>query len=113
MIQRLFCGPFRSDTATGRCCVCARTPTTSVGFTILSVQQRATHVLDLSAGYETIAQRYTRDRKLNLRQRAESYGWDVINSTDPEPLLTLFRDHHADGIDGGVGDWAYDNPAHD
>ena len=79
-------------------------PHTSVGFNF--VQQRATHVIDLSASYETIAQHYTRDRKMNLR-RAETYGWHILTSTDPEPLLTLFRDHHADGIDGGVGDWAY------
>lgn len=70
------------------------------------VRQRATHVLDLSAGYETIARHYTRDRQRNLR-RAVDYGWCVTDSTDPEPLLTLFRDHHADHIDGGVGEWAY------
>lgn len=70
------------------------------------VRQRTTHVLDLSVGYETIAQNYTRDRRMNLR-RAERYGWTINGLTDPEPLLTLFRDHHANGIDGGVGDWAY------
>lgn len=72
-----------------------------------SIRQRTTHVLDLSAGYETIAQNYTRDRQLNLR-RAERYGWIIVDSTDPEPLLALFRRYHAAGIDGGVGDWAYD-----
>jgi Acetyltransferase (GNAT) domain len=70
------------------------------------VLDRATHVLDLSVSYETIYLNYTRDRKLNLR-RGLHYGWSVIDSTDPEPLLTLFRNHHADDIDGGVGDWAY------
>ena len=70
------------------------------------VRQRTTHLLDLSVGYETIVRHYTRDRKLNLR-RAMKHGWSVTDSTDPEPLLTLFRDHHADGIDGGVGEWAY------
>ncbi|GAB3641221.1 GNAT family N-acetyltransferase [Spirosoma arcticum] len=70
------------------------------------VRQRATHVLDLSVSYEAIARHYTHDRKLNLR-RAINYGWTIIDSTDPEPLLTLFRDHHANSIDGGVGEWAY------
>lgn len=70
------------------------------------VRQRATHVLDLSVGYETISRNYTCDRQLNLR-RATNFGWTTLNSTDPEPLLTLFRNHHADSIDGGVGDWAY------
>ena len=71
-----------------------------------NVRQRTTHVLDLSIGYETIHRNYTRDRKLNLR-RAINYDWNIIDSTNPERLLTLFRDHHADGIDGGVGEWAY------
>lgn len=75
-----------------------------VGFDL--VQQRTTHLLDLSVGYQTIARNYTRDRKQNLH-RAEHYGWTLTDSTDPEPLLTLFRDHHANGIDGGVGEWAY------
>lgn len=71
------------------------------------VDHRTTHVLDLSADYPTLARHYTRDRQRNLR-RAKQYGWTIVNSTDPEPLLTLFRTNHADGIDGGVGDWAYD-----
>ena len=70
-----------------------------------TVQQRITHVLDLSVSYD-ITRYYTRDRKRNLRQSL-NYSWTVIDSTDPEPLLTLFRAHHADGIDGGVGEWAY------
>ena len=80
-------------------------PNSSLGFDV--VRQRTTHVLDLSAGYEIIRRNYTRDRQVNLR-RAERYGWTIIDATDPLPLLTLFRDYHADGIDGGVGDWAYD-----
>ncbi|MDB5240821.1 MAG: hypothetical protein JWP57_1446 [Spirosoma sp.] len=79
-------------------------PHLAVGFN--AIRQRTTHVLDLSVGYEVIAGRYTRDRKLNLR-RAIDYNWLITDSTDPEPLLNLFRTHHADGIDGGVGEWAY------
>lgn len=70
------------------------------------VVQQTTHVLDLSVGYETLHQHYTRDRKLNLR-RAGATNWKLLTSTDPEPLLTLFRDHHADAIDGSIADWAY------
>lgn len=76
----------------------------SLGFDI--VHQRATHVLDLSVSYETTAYAYTRDRKQNLR-RAVNYGWTLVDSTDPEPLLTLFRAYHASRINGGVGEWAY------
>ncbi len=69
-------------------------------------QLRTTHVLDLSVGYEAIHQNYTRDRKLNLL-RALRANWTIIESADPEPLLSLFRENHADTIDGGVADWAY------
>lgn len=68
---------------------------------------QTTHVLDLSIGYELVSQRYSRDRVTNLR-RAYLANWTVIDSTDPEPLLTLFRKHQANSIDGGVADWAYD-----
>ena len=79
-------------------------PHPSLDFEI--VWQRATHVLDLSVGYQTIRQNYAPDRRRNLRL-AEAAHWTIIDSTDPEPLLTLFRNHHANGIDGGVGEWAY------
>jgi hypothetical protein len=72
-----------------------------------AVLPQTTHVLDLSPGYEAVFRRYTADRKLNLR-RALRYDWTVTESTDPEPLITLFRNYHADEIDGGVGAWAYD-----
>ncbi len=72
----------------------------------LTVQTRTTHVLDLSVGYAQLLTNYTPDRRLN-RQRAHRQPWQLIDSTDPEPLLTLFRQHHAHTIDGGVADWAY------
>jgi len=72
----------------------------------LTVQPRTTHVLDLSAGYAQLLAHYTPDRRLN-RQRGYRQPWQLIDSTDPEPLLTLFRQHHAHTIDGGVADWAY------
>jgi len=72
----------------------------------LTVQSRTTHVLDLSAGYQQILANYTPDRKLN-RTRALRHDWQITDATDPEPLLALFRQHHAHTIDGGVGEWAY------
>lgn len=69
-------------------------------------QTRYTQVLDLSAGYEALLAGYTRDRHLNLR-RARQADWTLADQTDPEPLLALFRQHHADTIRGGVADWAY------
>ena len=71
------------------------------------VHPKTTHVLDLAPGYEAICQNYTQDRKLNLR-RALAANWTIIESNDPKPLLTLFRENHARIIEGGVDDWAYD-----
>ncbi|GAB3896392.1 hypothetical protein GCM10028825_42090 [Spirosoma agri] len=71
------------------------------------VQVRINYILDLSPGYEQVYASYSRDRKLNLR-RAKAANWTLIESTNIEPLLTLFRENHADTIHGGVADWAYD-----
>ena len=68
--------------------------------------QAVTHCLDLSVGYPAIYQNYTSDRKTNLR-RAMAANWTIMPSTDPDPLLTLFRANHANTIEGGVADWAY------
>lgn len=73
----------------------------------LQVQSRQTHWLDLSADYETIRQRYTRDRQVNLR-RAEAAGWTLAESTDSEPLMQLFGENHAPTIRGGVANSAYE-----
>lgn len=52
---------------------------------------------------------YSADRQMNLRRArrrvAQTPYWQVIDSDDVRPLLTLFREHHADEI--GVGEWAY------
>ena len=82
-----------------------RQPDVLTGFDM--VHHQATHVLNLSPGYDAVYSRYSADRKLNLR-RALRYGWMVIDSTDAEPMIRLFRHHHAGEIDGGVGLWAYD-----
>lgn len=65
-----------------------------------------THVLPLADGTDS----YTADRRMNLRRAVRRIGnvpdWQVLSSTDVEPLLRLFRDNHAPEI--GVGEWAYD-----
>ncbi len=71
------------------------------------VYAESTQVLNLSSGYDALYQRYSHDRKLNLK-RALAANWTIMESTDPEPLITLFRANHTAGIDGGVADWAYD-----
>lgn len=52
---------------------------------------------------------YTADRRMNLRRAtrrvADVPDWQLTESTDVEPLLTLFRENHADQI--GVGEWSY------
>ena len=70
------------------------------------VHPQMTHVIDLAVGYNTIYQQYTRDRKRNLRL-GQAANWLIMDSTDPRPLIDLFRNNHADNIEGGVGDWAY------
>lgn len=79
-------------------------PTPAVPFNL--VRQLSTQVLDLSATYPALYARYTPDRRRNLR-RAQSAGWQIQERADIEPLLLLFRGNHANGIDGGVGEWAY------
>ncbi|WP_227699133.1 GNAT family N-acetyltransferase [Spirosoma radiotolerans] len=75
-------------------------------FSFGRVETRSTQVLNLSVGYDVLYQRYSRDRKQNLK-RALSANWSILASTDPEPLITLFCKNHTAGIDGGVADWAY------
>lgn len=71
-----------------------------------SIVPQSTQMLNLSTSYSRIYQGYTYDRKVNLR-RAQAKEWTVMNSTDPEPLVELFRANHAGTIPGGVKDWAY------
>ena len=71
-----------------------------------TVRSGSTQMLDLSIGYSALYRHYTADRRANLR-RATNVHWDVVDSNDLEPLLALFRDNHAETIDGGVADWAY------
>ncbi|AUD07470.1 GNAT family N-acetyltransferase [Spirosoma pollinicola] len=73
-----------------------------------SVRMASTQCLDLSVGYNTIYENYTRDRKQNLK-RAVSANWTVADSTDPVPLSVLFQENHEAGIEGGVAVWAYNS----
>ncbi len=65
-----------------------------------------THLLDLSLTYPILLRKYSADRRQNLA-RAHRFGWQICSSTDPEPLIKLFRENHAGQIPGGVADWAY------
>lgn len=80
-------------------------PGERAGFEV--VQCQSTQTLDLSVSNQAIYQRYTADRKVNLR-RAKIHNWKVEMATDVEPLLILFQQSHANAIAGGVADWAYE-----
>lgn len=66
-----------------------------------------THYLDLSPGYSTLRANYRPDRRHRLRQ-AEKRGLPIVESSDLEPLLTMFRQTVAPQIPGGVGEPVYD-----
>ncbi|MEI7583809.1 GNAT family N-acetyltransferase [Runella sp.] len=65
-----------------------------------------THILQLHSPYHTLKQSYTPDRLLNLN-RAERFKWNVLESHDLNPIIELFRTHHASQIQGGVAETAY------
>ena len=88
----------------GSICCTRQQPSEHLNFG--SVEWQTTHILNLGAGYDAIRQNYTQDRRVHLR-RALTVNWSLIDSNDPEPLLALFRENHADTIEGGVANWAY------
>ena len=71
------------------------------------VDSVSTQVLNLSSGYNALYRGNSHDRRQNLK-RALAANWTIVESADPEPLITLFHENHAAGIDGGVANWAYD-----
>ncbi|QMW01320.1 GNAT family N-acetyltransferase [Spirosoma foliorum] len=77
-----------------------------------SIRKLTTHTLNLSSGYSAIYQNYSPNRKANHRRAQREFrdnpNWEMLDSIDPEPLITLFRENHAGTIDGSVADWAYD-----
>ena len=49
---------------------------------------------------------YNKDRKNNLKI-GQNFGWKIEESDDIEPIIELFENHHAQSIEGGVGESAY------
>ena len=76
------------------------------GFEKLMAQINCTHILDLSRPFDKIYSGYSSDRRLNIK-RSRRARWTVKESSDITPLIMLFRENHASGIQGGVSDSAY------
>jgi hypothetical protein len=85
-----------------RLCLLANAP---FGNVPAFIQQQVAHTHILGSGNA----HYSTDRHMNLRRAhrrvAETPGWQVRSSGDIGPLLTLFKENHAQEI--GVGTWAY------
>ncbi|TAF93298.1 MAG: GNAT family N-acetyltransferase [Cytophagia bacterium] len=64
------------------------------------------YILPLQQPYQAIHEGYTADRRINLK-RAQNFGWQSQESTDIEPLIGLFAQHHAPRIAGGVSEKSY------
>lgn len=64
-----------------------------------SIVEKTTHWLDLGSNYAQIVGRYKKDRRNNLKKSLVK-GWQIMVSTDAEPLLSLFRENHAPKIQG-------------
>ena len=62
---------------------------------------RYTHHLALNKPYEQLKKSYTRDRRYNLKQAKKS-GVKIIESTDPNPLIAMFKESTSHKIQGGV-----------
>jgi len=69
-------------------------------------RQSTNHVLPLHAPYERLFAGYSGDRKANLR-RGQKAGFTYLDTTDPEPVIALFRQHNTAGI-GRVDPAAYE-----
>jgi hypothetical protein len=67
------------------------------GYSDFEVQEKATHWLNLEKPYSELAGKYSADRKNNLK-KSRRYPWVGQESTDVEPLISLFKEHHADQI---------------
>lgn len=75
-------------------------------FPEIRVQVSTTHWLRLDKCYPRILSQYSRDRRSNLK-RSLRYDWQIERSGDIEPLIGLFKQHHAPGMAGGVHSGAY------
>lgn len=76
-------------------------------FPIFEVKQNHTYWLSLSDSLPDIQLKYSSDRNANLKLAAK-FDWIIKSGNDIQPLIQLFKDHHASGISGGVSDKAYD-----
>ncbi len=65
-----------------------------------------TQILDLRQNYQTLKKKYSTDRKNNLK-KAQRHNWQVIESTDIEPIIVIFKANHAHKIEDGVSEDAY------
>lgn len=70
-------------------------------------QRCYTHLFPLDAPYPTLRQRYSPDRRMNLR-RAQNFGWELQDSREIDPMIQLFQENHAANIQGGVAETAYE-----
>lgn len=70
-------------------------------------QRCCTHLFPLDAPYPILRQRYSPDRRMNLR-RAQNFGWELQESREIAPLIQLFQENHAANIQGGVAETAYE-----
>lgn len=71
------------------------------------VKYGATHTIRLDTSYNILCQRFSADRRLNLR-RAVHFGWEITESEDLKPMIDLFQKNHASTIQGGVSEHAYE-----
>jgi hypothetical protein len=78
----------------------------SHSFTELNFVTRTTYWLDFTQDYECIAAGYSRDRRTNLKRGIRA-NWEVIESSNIHPLISLFVQNHAPKIAGGVDPNAY------
>jgi hypothetical protein len=67
---------------------------------------RYNHLLKLDRAYAEIYLNYTQDRKKNLKKGLKQ-NWQLAVSQDIEPLITLFDQHHALQIAGGINPKTY------
>jgi len=69
-------------------------------------ENTVTQYLQLNRSYREIYQGYNRDRKNNLK-RAKTSGLKLVESSDIEPLIQIFKNNTAERIYGGVSETAY------
>lgn len=62
------------------------------------VQEKTTHWLNLAQTYPELTANYSADRQKNLK-KSRKYDWECVESEDIEPLISLFQENHAAGIE--------------